>query len=109
VLGGGKRVRPALLFATARTFRERAKPTHPAVIGIPASQERVHLLYVHALDAYASDTALLELAHPTAQVVEIAVAGVAIEKDGQIARIDHALEHIDAPPPHGDQHATLFL
>jgi geranylgeranyl pyrophosphate synthase len=31
--------------------RERAKPTHPAVIGIPASQERVHLLYVQALDA----------------------------------------------------------
>jgi hypothetical protein len=31
--------------------RERAKPTHPAVIGIPASQERVHLLYVLALDA----------------------------------------------------------
>jgi hypothetical protein len=51
VLGDGKRVRPALLFATARTFRERAKPTHPAVIGIPASQERVHLLYVQALDA----------------------------------------------------------
>ena len=30
---------------------ERAKPTHPAVIGIAASQERVHLLHNQALDA----------------------------------------------------------
>ena len=33
--------------------RERAKPTHPAVIGIAASQERVRLLHGHALDALA--------------------------------------------------------
>ncbi len=31
--------------------REHAKPTHPAVIGIAASQERVHLLHNQALDA----------------------------------------------------------
>jgi geranylgeranyl pyrophosphate synthase len=31
--------------------RERAKPTHPAVIGIEASQERVRLLHEQALDA----------------------------------------------------------
>jgi farnesyl diphosphate synthase len=31
--------------------REHAKPTHPAVIGIAASQERVHLLHNEALDA----------------------------------------------------------
>jgi geranylgeranyl pyrophosphate synthase len=31
--------------------REHAKPTHPAVIGIAASQERVHLLHDQALDA----------------------------------------------------------
>jgi farnesyl diphosphate synthase len=31
--------------------RERAKPTHPTVIGIAASQERVHLLHRQALDA----------------------------------------------------------
>jgi geranylgeranyl diphosphate synthase type II len=31
--------------------REHAKPTHPAVIGIAASQERVHLLHHEALDA----------------------------------------------------------
>lgn len=33
--------------------RERAKPTHPAVIGIAASQERVRLLHDQALDALA--------------------------------------------------------
>lgn len=33
--------------------RERAKPTHPAVIGIVASQERVRLLHDQALDALA--------------------------------------------------------
>jgi farnesyl diphosphate synthase len=31
--------------------REHAKPTHPTVIGIAASQERVHLLHQQALDA----------------------------------------------------------
>lgn len=31
--------------------RERAKPTHPAVIGIPASQQRVRLLHGQAIDA----------------------------------------------------------
>jgi farnesyl diphosphate synthase len=31
--------------------REHAKPTHPAVIGIAASQERVHFLHNEALDA----------------------------------------------------------
>jgi geranylgeranyl diphosphate synthase type II len=32
---------------------ERAKPTHPAVIGIESSQERVRLLHTQALDALA--------------------------------------------------------
>lgn len=31
--------------------REHAKPTHPSVIGIEASQERVHLLHEQALEA----------------------------------------------------------
>jgi geranylgeranyl pyrophosphate synthase len=31
--------------------RERDKPTHPAIIGIEASQERVNLLHRQALDA----------------------------------------------------------
>jgi geranylgeranyl pyrophosphate synthase len=31
--------------------REHAKPTHPTVIGIEASQERVHLLHNQALEA----------------------------------------------------------
>ncbi len=30
---------------------ERGKPTHPAVIGIEASQERVRLLHARAFDA----------------------------------------------------------
>jgi len=32
---------------------ERAKPTHPAVIGIEASQERVNLLHAEAVEALA--------------------------------------------------------
>jgi farnesyl diphosphate synthase len=32
---------------------ERAKPTHPAVIGIPASQQRVRLLHSQAIEALA--------------------------------------------------------
>ena len=31
--------------------RERDKPTHPAIIGVEASQQRVHLLHRQALDA----------------------------------------------------------
>jgi geranylgeranyl pyrophosphate synthase len=46
---------------------ERAKPTHPAVIGIPASQQRVRLLHNQAISALApfSDRAesLRSLAH----------------------------------------------
>ena len=33
--------------------RERAKPTHPAIIGIPASQQRVQLLHQQAITALA--------------------------------------------------------
>ena len=36
---------------------ERAKPTHPAVIGIGASQERVRLLHAQALDALSRSAA----------------------------------------------------
>jgi farnesyl diphosphate synthase len=47
--------------------REHAKPTHPSVIGIEASQERVHLLHDQALDALAPfgerGAALRALAH----------------------------------------------
>jgi len=47
--------------------RERAKPTHPAVIGIPASQQRVRLLHNQAIDALAPfgdrAEALRSLAH----------------------------------------------
>jgi geranylgeranyl pyrophosphate synthase len=46
---------------------ERAKPTHPAVIGIPASQQRVRLLHIQAINALAPfgdrAEALRSLAH----------------------------------------------
>ena len=46
---------------------ERAKPTHPAVIGIPASQQRVRLLHTQAITALAPfgerASALRSLAH----------------------------------------------
>jgi farnesyl diphosphate synthase len=32
---------------------ERAKPTHPAIIGIPASQQRMHMLHAQAINALA--------------------------------------------------------
>jgi geranylgeranyl pyrophosphate synthase len=40
---------------------ERAKPTHPSIIGIEASQERVRLLHAEALDALAPLGARAEL------------------------------------------------
>lgn len=44
---------PSTLGKATGADRERAKPTHPAVIGIAASQERVRLLHVQALEALA--------------------------------------------------------
>jgi len=44
---------PSTLGKATGADRERAKPTHPAVIGIAASQERVRLLHAQALDALA--------------------------------------------------------
>lgn len=41
----------ATLGKTTGADRERAKPTHPAVIGIKPSQERVRLLHMQALNA----------------------------------------------------------
>jgi farnesyl diphosphate synthase len=43
----------ATLGKAAGADRERGKPTHPAVIGVAASQERVRLLHAQALDALA--------------------------------------------------------
>ncbi|HSY05286.1 MAG TPA: farnesyl diphosphate synthase [Steroidobacteraceae bacterium] len=42
---------PATLGKATGADRARAKPTHPAVIGIAASQERVRLLHAQAVDA----------------------------------------------------------
>jgi farnesyl diphosphate synthase len=44
---------PSTLGKATGADRERAKPTHPAVIGIAASQERVRLLHDQAVDALA--------------------------------------------------------
>ncbi len=41
----------ATLGKAAGADRERGKPTHPAMIGVPASQERVRLLHAEALAA----------------------------------------------------------
>jgi farnesyl diphosphate synthase len=43
----------AMLGKATGADSERAKPTHPAIIGIPASQQRVRLLHNQALDALA--------------------------------------------------------
>jgi geranylgeranyl pyrophosphate synthase len=42
---------PSTLGKATGADRERAKPTHPAVIGVAASQERVRLLHAQAVDA----------------------------------------------------------
>lgn len=44
---------PSTLGKATGADRERAKPTHPAVIGLAASQERVRLLHVQAVEALA--------------------------------------------------------
>src|SRR5256885_978546 len=44
---------PSTLGKATGSDRERAKPTHPAVIGIAASHERVRLLHAQALEALA--------------------------------------------------------
>ena len=43
----------ATLGKTAQSDRERGKSTHPAILGIPASQERVRLLSTQALESLA--------------------------------------------------------
>ncbi len=43
----------AMLGKATGADSERAKPTHPAIIGIPASQQRVRLLHNQALNALA--------------------------------------------------------
>ena len=47
------------------------------------------------LDAYAGHAALFKLAHQAPQVIEVAVAGVAIEQDWDARDIGHELDHID--------------
>jgi len=60
-----------------------------------AVQKAVGLGKLLVLDAHAGDAALLELAHQAPQVVEVTVAGVAIQEDRQIAGVHHELQHVD--------------
>ncbi len=46
------------------------------------------------LDAHAGDAPLLQLLHQAAHVVEVAVASVAVDEDGNAARIGHELQHV---------------
>lgn len=60
-----------------------------------AVDEAVGFRKLLVLDAHAGDAALLELSHEPAHVVEVAVAGVAVEQDRQVARVGHEFEHVD--------------
>ena len=60
-----------------------------------AADEAVGLRELLVLDTDARDAALLELLHEAAHVVEVAVAGVAVEQDRQVARVRHEFEHVD--------------
>ncbi len=60
-----------------------------------AADEAVGLRELLVLDADAGDAALLELPDQAPQVVEVAVAGIAVEQDRQVARVRHELERVD--------------
>src|SRR6185437_15550955 len=63
--------------------------------------EAVGLGELLVFDADAGDAALLELAHEAAHVVEVAVAGVAVEQDRQVAGVGHEFERVDHLRPAG--------
>ena len=63
--------------------------------GWASPDEAVGLREELVLDAHAGDAALLELAHEAAHVVEVAVAGVAVEQDRERRRVGHELEHLE--------------
>ena len=66
---------PSMLGKATGADSERAKPTHPAIIGISASQQRVRLLHNQAIQALApfgeraEDPALLGPLAPVAPVL----------------------------------------
>jgi hypothetical protein len=60
-----------------------------------AVDEAVGLRELLVFDTDACNAALFELAHEAAHVVEVAVAGVAVEQDRQIARVGHEFERVD--------------
>ncbi len=66
-----------------------------------AVDEAVGLREELVLDAHRRDAALLELAHQAAHVVEVAVAGVAVEQDRDRRDVRHELEHLQHLRPGG--------
>ena len=60
-----------------------------------AVDEAVGLGKLFVFDAHAGHAALFELADQAAHVVEVTVAGIAIEQDRQLAGVGHELEHVD--------------
>src|SRR6266446_4606400 len=53
------------------------------------------------LDAHGGDIALLELAHQAADVVEVSISGVSIQKDRNAAGIAHQLDDLQHLRPTG--------
>ena len=59
------------------------------------AEKRVGLGEQLVLDADAGDAALAQLAHQSAHVVEVAVAGIAVDQDRDRGRVRHELEHLE--------------
>jgi hypothetical protein len=63
--------------------------------GLCLADEGVGLREQLVLDAHAGDAALAQLAHEAAHVVEVAVAGVAVQQDGQVGGVRHVLDLLE--------------
>jgi GNAT superfamily N-acetyltransferase len=61
---------------------------------LPVADEGVRLGEQLVLEADAGEAALAQLAHEAADVVEVAVAGVAVDQDRQGRGVGHVLEHV---------------
>ncbi len=60
-----------------------------------AVNEAIRFRELLVLDTYAGNAALFELAHEAAHVVEVAVAGIAVQQNRQIACVGHEFEVVD--------------
>jgi geranylgeranyl pyrophosphate synthase len=71
---------------------ERSKPTHPAIIGIEASQERVRLLHAQALEALSPLGARADLLRSLADWL---LAGPQRSHSNDVARrCTHGIQHL---------------